>query len=34
MFAFVQAEFFEIEDAGDRAVPEVRFAPPAAEDEG
>ena len=34
MFAFVQAEFFEIDDAGDRAVPEVCFAPPAAEDEG
>ncbi len=26
MFAFSQAEFFEIEDAEDRAVPEVSFA--------
>ncbi len=25
MFRFTQAEFFEIEDAGDRAVPEVKF---------
>ena len=25
MFRFVQAEFFEIQDAEDRAVPEVSF---------
>ncbi len=25
MFRFIQAEFFEIENAGDRAVPEVKF---------
>ncbi len=25
MFRFTQAEFFEIEDAGDRAVPEGKF---------
>ena len=27
MFTFVRAEFFEIEDAEDRAVPEVKFQP-------
>ncbi len=26
MFGFIQAEFFEIEDASDRAVPEVSFS--------